>query len=274
MNKTELILAKNDIEGLASSILLNTTILPDPDINFCKYEADLQHYQTKDYAETYSISLKNTDAINSKTVYVFDKFKDVVEFCKKKNPKIFETNKVLNEFIEHVNAYINWTWKDKQLYWCKNIDELSKYYNKNKLVATITNRIHNEEVLVTDTEIEIIIFSKKMLTSYIENKAYNVMVYDNKKYVCAYATINEIELANKLLNQEKADVAIVINLNNDIVRIKTAKDSSIQEEILNLGGVVNSNGGTFKLSYKHIININHQIFLDIIKSLKGGVCNE
>lgn len=113
-----------------------------------------------------------------------------------------------------------------------------------------------------------------MLTSYIENKTYNVMVYDNKKYVCAYATINEIELANKLLNQEKADVAIVINLNNDIVRIKTAKDSSMQEEILNLGGVVNSNGGTFKLSDKHIININHHVFLDIIKSLKGGVCNE
>ena len=38
MNQTELILAKNDIEGLASSILLNTTILPNPDINFCKYE--------------------------------------------------------------------------------------------------------------------------------------------------------------------------------------------------------------------------------------------
>ena len=109
MNKTELILAKNDIEGLASSILLNATILPNPDINFCRYDTNLQQYCTKDYVETYSVSLKNTDAINSKVVYDFNKFKDVVEFCKKKNSKIFETNKVLNEFVEHVNAYIDWT---------------------------------------------------------------------------------------------------------------------------------------------------------------------
>ena len=69
------------------------------------------------------------------------------------------------------------------------------------------------------------------------------------------------------------EIRLKIN-DNDIVRIKTAKDSSMQEEILNLGGVVNSNGGTFKLSDKHIININYHVFLDIIKSLKGGVCNE
>lgn len=272
MKNNSLIAAKNNTESLFCSILLKATTLRAPDINFYKYETEKfninNHYET-----IIAIGLKNPIGLQYKTACLIclNDFQETYEFCKEMTPEIFNNNSVLNNFCEHVFAYLDWTWNDKNLYFGKNIDELSKYYNKVKLVDSISKRIKNEEELVTDIEKELIVFAKKMLTSYIINKDYNIIEYGGEKYACTYSEINEIELANKLLNDnDDIEAVIMINLNNDIVRIKTSKNVDMKDNIVKVGGFINSNGGTIKLSDDNINNFNRKIFIDIIKSLKGG----
>ena len=262
-----LIIAKNDMNGFASSILLSLFACNEPVIKFCRYDAE--HIDINGYENIFIVGINKLKIKSNANIITLNNFEETIMYCRRKTV-LFETNAVLQSFCEHVIAYLNWTWQEKEMYDGKDLDELRKYINKDKLIKIIAERILKEETLMTEIEKENIVFAKKLMTHYIQNKSYNIIEHNNKKYGCVYATLNEIELANKLINTHELDAVIVINLNNNIVRIKT-KDEIIREKIANAGGAINSNGGTIKLNEKEIYHFNTHTFNSIINLLEGGI---
>lgn len=273
MNNT-LLIAKNEFEGIASAILLNVALSTKLDIKFYKYETETSHFCIDEHNSIIVVGLKNAnklkETIQNKTIKVFNSFEDVYDYCIKNYSNVFETYKLLEVFCNHAKAYLNWSWQENKLYYGKNIDELSKYFNKVDLVKDITNKIINYKDIISELEKQIIIFSKKIMTNYIEKKKYFVIEKGTHRYAYAFCEMNEIELANKIIDTEKVDAVILANLNNNIVRIKTPKRSEFDDKIINMDGHINSNGGTLKLSNNTVKKIHELVFTDIINSLEEG----
>lgn len=280
MNNT-LLIARNEFEGIASAILINTIKNNNLDIEFYKYDHNNFKYE-KEYNKVFIIGLKNAKNIKIKAeeIVIFNSFQEVYDYFYNNYSNKFQIYKQLNVLCKHTNAYLDWTWKDKKMYYGKNIDELSKYFNKTTLVRNITNKIlnykdiMNKEDIISEAEKQLIVFSKKIMTNYINKKNYFVIENNKYKYVCAFCEVYEIELANKMLETTGADIAILVNLNNNIVRIKSANKNEFEDKILNANGHINSNGGTLKLNDNVAKQIRNLAFNSIIETLEGGKDNE
>ena len=145
---------------------------------------------------------------------------------------------------------------------------MSKHFSKQYLIDLITNRILEHENIIKDSDIQLILFSKKLITHYINDKQYNIIENNNIKIAYTFCDIYEIELANKILNNEPdIDIVILANLNTKIIRIKPKDKDAFKDEILNMNGYINSNGGTIKISDETINQINDLIFNNIINKL-------
>lgn len=268
-----IIIAKNDFEGLASAILLNVIHSKNIDLLFQKYESDISEITIVN-STIYAVGIKEADSLVSKydkaTVYIFNSFKELYEYCLKEYPNEFKSRKQLRIFCEHAQSYLDWTWQKDQKYYGKNIDELSKYFNKNELAVTIADRILSNLEIVTEIEKQLIVFSKKIITNYIDKKRYYIHETDTHKYAYTFCESNEIELANKLIEYENVDAVILANLNNNIVRIKSKEKNKFEKQILNINGHVNSNGGTVKLSNDAIKKLKAIVFEEIIQDLSEG----
>ena len=248
MNKI-LLITKNDFEGMASAILLKYIHGNNIDTKFYNYKAPVNSYQEEatKYEMVIAVGLKNSQylRVNSQLL-ICNNFEDLYEQAKGLYPEDFN-NQSLEIFKENVSAYIDWSWAEKQLYFGKNIDELSKHLSKQEMIDKIAERISLEQEIVTDIEKEMLIFVKKIMTNVIQSKRYEIMTVNNKKFAVTYGEMYEIELANHILNQEKdIDAVVIFNMTTKIARIKTAKGVSMERSIEEAGGLTNSNGGTIK----------------------------
>lgn len=241
--------AKNDIEGLASAILFHYAYDGDIEVIFKPYNQE----DIIDLTNERNCFVLCLNADKYKGVYTnINSYKKVVDYIETTKPEKC-TNRTYKIFCNHMDAYIDWTWQSLGLFYAKNIDELSKYYNKNRLIETISNRIKNNLELVTDEERNNIIFSKRIISDYVDKKDYKIKYIDNFKIVYSLSDINEIELANKLLEKEEADIAVVTNLSTGLVRIKCKNNCNyIKKLIKDNGGKVHSTGGTFKMDTDEI----------------------
>ena len=271
-----LLLVKNDFEGIASAILLSVLFKHKIDIKFYRYEVEHTELETAGYDYIFAIGIKNIDKIETsyKCLTVFEKFIELVEILKADREDLFIEYKQLNVFCEHALAYLDWTWQDNKLYYGKNIDELSKYFNKADLVRNITDKIINNKEIINNMERQMIIFSKKIMTNYIERKNYSVVEDNGIKLAYTFCEVNEIELANKIIENENVDAVVLANLNNRIIRIKTNKKSNnFTNEISQLKCHANSNGGTLKISDETYDKVHCLVFDEILNTLKGGEIN-
>lgn len=271
MNNKNMLIAKNDFEGVSSSIILYLLLNGQVDMKFYPYNEDIKDIDINKYETIYLLGLnKKSFKEDYDNIVYLGSPEEVIDLAKATNPILFKNYK-LQEFCKHTIAYLNWSWKEKKMFFGKNIDELSKYYNKSKLVKTIANRIIKKQELVTDVERELIIFSKKLISDYIDKKNYDITYIDNKKIVYTFSEMNEIELANKLMEKENADIIIIVNLNNGIARIKAKKSKELESIILKQNGRIHSKGGTIKINTEIIDEINNIIFTDyLLKILTGG----
>ena len=105
------------------------------------------------------------------------------------------------------------------------------------------------------------------MSNYIEKNNFYIVNHNGKKIACSYCESNEIELANKILKTTDVDAVILANLNIDLVRIKTREKNQFRDNIVELNGYANNNGGTLKISEEKKKAINSLLFDDIISGL-------
>lgn len=266
-----LLIAKNDFEGIASLIVLNTIFknTSDFDMTLCKYETNLDTIDTSNYSIIFVVGIKDISTLkrSDKAIYCFSSYDEVYEAATNIYTDTFNSYNQLAVFCKHAKAYLDWSWQHTELYYGKNIDELSKYYNKIDLINTITDRIINGEEIITSVEKQIIIFSKKIMSNYIEKNNYYIIEHNGKSFACSYCENHEIELANKILKTTDVDAVILVNLNINLIRIKTREKDVLKDVIINMNGHVNNNGGTLKISDDKMKAINSLIFEDILNQL-------
>ena len=208
-----LLLVKNDFEGIASAILLSVLFKHKIDIKFYRYEVEHTELETAGYDYIYAIGIKNIDKIETS----------------------YECLTVFENFIELVDKIIN----DKEI--------------------------------INAIERQMIIFSKKIMTNYIDKKNYYIVEKDDVKLAYAFSEMNEIELANKIIEKEDVNAVVLANLNNRIIRIKAnKKNKNFTDDILKLNGYANSNGGTLKISDETYDKVHCLVFDEILNTLKGG----
>ena len=268
--KNNLLLVKSNFEGLATAILLNVILEKDLDIRFYKYDAVITKQDLDDdYKKTFISDLRLVSDIKDSSIIQTFGLKGMnIYLSLIYTEQVMKYAKELTTFMQHCLAYIDWSWQKKELYYGKNIDELSKHFSKQYLIDLITNRILEHENIIKDSDIQLIIFSKKLITHYINDKQYYIIENNNIKIAYTFCDIYEIELANKILNNEPdIDIVILANLNTKIIRIKPRDKDTFKDEILNMNGYINSNGGTIKISDETINQINDLIFNNIINKL-------
>ena len=261
-----LLITKNDFEGIASAILLKYSNGDNIDTQFYSYKAPVNHYQedASKYEMVIAVGLKNASYLNiASELLVCNCFEDLYVKCNEMYPEDFN-NPSLDIFKENVTAYIDWSWAEKRLYFGKNIDELSKYLGKQEIIDKIAERISLKEEIVTETEKEMLIFAKKIMTNNIQNKRYEIVAIGNKKFAVTYGEMYEIELANHILAQEiDIDAVVIFNMTTKIARIKTARGVNMEKSIQDAGGLTNSNGGTIKFGTA----FDRTIFMSILNKL-------
>lgn len=248
MNKV-LLLTKNDFEGMACAILLKYIHGTNVDLSFHNYKASVNEmYEVaKPYELVIAVGLKNMNQLQTGSeILLCNNFEDLFLRYKELYYEDFN-NRSLDIFKENVSAYIDWSWSDKKLYFGKNIDELSKYLGKIETINKVAERISCNEDLITDTEKELLIFAKRIMTNNIQNKRYEIIDMNGKSFAVTYAEMYEIELSNHILSQEKdIDAVVIFNMTTKIARIKTARGVSLERAISEAGGLTNSNGGTIR----------------------------
>ena len=265
MNRV-LLLTKNDFEGMACAILLKYIHDENIDLSFHNYKASVNEMYdiAKSYEIVIAVGLKNMNQlkINSEMLTCTN-FEDLFTRYKDLYYEDFN-NHSLDIFKENVSAYIDWSWSEKKLYFGKNIDELSKHLGKIDTINKVAERISQNEDLITNTEKELLIFAKKIMTNNIQNKRYEIMNVNNKSFAVTYAEMYEIELANHILSQEKGiDAVVIFNMTTKIARIKTARGISMERAISEAGGLTNSNGGTIRFGP----TFDQTIFMSILNNL-------
>lgn len=265
MNRV-LLLTKNDFEGMACAILLKYIHDENIDLSFHNYKASVNEMYdiAKSYEIVIAVGLKNMNQlkINSEMLTCTN-FEDLFTRCKDLYYEDFN-NHSLDIFKENVSAYIDWSWSEKKLYFGKNIDELSKHLGKIDTINKVAERISQNEDLITNTEKELLIFAKKIMTNNIQNKRYEIINVNNKSFAVTYAEMYEIELANHILSQEKGiDAVVIFNMTTKIARIKTARGVSMERAISEAGGLTNSNGGTIRFGP----TFDQTIFMSILNNL-------
>lgn len=254
MNNRILHLTKNDFEGVASAILSKYIYGDNIDIKFYNYSSSSLQYEedAKQYEYVIAVNLKNSYQLrkyNNIELLEYKNFEEIYRHYSNLYPEDFANNKNLSIFYENASAYIDWSWSDKQLYFGKNIDELCKYLGKIEVIEKIAERLSTGKDIVTNTEKEMLVFAKKIMTNSIQSKNYDILYSkDNKlKFAIAYSDSYEIELANHVLSQDNSiDAVMIINMNTKIARIKTSKNVNLEKQISEAGGITNSNGGTIK----------------------------
>ena len=251
MNNRVLHLTKNDFEGIASAILSKYIYGDNIDIKFFNYSSSSYQYEedAKQYEYVIAVGLKNSYQLKKFNINLLEckNFEEMHKHYSILFPEDFINNESLKIFYENAAAYIDWSWADKQLYYGKNIDELSKYLGKIEIIDKIAERLSTKENIITNIEKEMLVFAKKIMTNSIQSKKYTIENAKDKKYAIAYTDAYEIELANHILSQEKdIDAVIIVNMNTKIARIKTAKGVNLEKQIIKAGGITNSNGGTIK----------------------------
>lgn len=266
-----LLIAKNDFEGIASLIVLNTIFKNKSglDMTLCKYDTNLDTIDTNDYSIIFVVGIKDIKKLKSsgKAVYCFNSYDEVYNLAKNTYTDAFNSYNQLEVFCTHAKAYLDWSWQSSELYYGKNIDELSKYYNKIDLINTITDRIINGEEIITPVEKQIIIFSKKIMSNYIEKNNFHLVEHNGKSFACSFCENHEIELANMILKTINVDAVILVNLNTHLIRIKTREKDEFKDIITQLNGHTNNNGGTLKISDDKLKAINSLIFKDVLDKI-------
>lgn len=265
MNRV-LLATKNDFEGMACAILLKYIHGEKVDFSFHNYKSPITEIENtaKPYEMVIAVGLKNANQlkINSELL-ICESFEEVYAKYKELYYEDFD-NPSLDVFKDNISAYIDWSWSQKRLYFGKNIDELSKYLGKIEMINKIAERISCNEEIITETEKEMLIFVKKIMTNNIQNKRYEIITANNKKFAVTYGEMYEIELANHILSQEKdIDAVVVFNMTTKIARIKTARGVSMEKSIADAGGLTNSNGGTIKFGHA----FDRTIFMSILNKL-------
>lgn len=265
MNRV-LLATKNDFEGMACAILLKYIHECNVDMSFHNYKAPVTEIENtaKQYEVVIAVGLKNANQlkINSELL-ICEGFEDLYAQYKELYYEDFD-NPSLDVFKDNVSAYIDWSWAQKRLYFGKNIDELSKYLGKVEMINKIAERISCNEEIITETEKEMLIFAKKIMTNNIQNKRYEIIKANNKNFAVTYGEMYEIELANHILSQEKdIDAVVIFNMTTKIARIKTARGVSMEKSIADAGGLTNSNGGTIKFGHA----FDRTIFMSILNKL-------
>lgn len=267
MSNKLLLLTKNDFEGMASAIITKYIYGDNVDIKFYNYKAPATQLTNdlKDYHMFFAVGLQNSANISNASAQIqATGFEDFYNKLSEVFPEDFSNNSTLIEFKENASSYIDWSWSQKKLYYGKNIDELAKYIDKLEVIDKVAERISKLEPIVTDIEKEMLIFAKKIMTTNIQNKRYEIKIVNGKKFAVTYGEMYEIELANHILSQEKdIDAVVIFNMTTKIVRIKTAKGVNYSEQISQAGGLTNSNGGTIKFGNM----FDNTIFMSILNKL-------
>lgn len=273
-NNSTLLIAKNDFSGIASAILLKVVLNKDLDISLYKYDCYMTEIQSdlraskKRYDTIIFFGLKNmnvpvfTDA-NLHYCHTFEDVKNVYPIAYNEMANKYPNLKV---FYEEITAYLDWSWKDKDMYYGRNLDDLSHYHNKSSFIDKIVDRIFNNKELVDNVDREILLFLKKNTSYYINNKKYSIIKKDGKNIAITISETNEIELANKIIEFENVDAVYLINLEKGLLRVKTDNED-IKRKILKKRGRINSNGGTLKINKHTIKKINDLLYNDIIAVL-------
>ena len=262
-----LLVTKNDFEGMASAILLKYIHADNIDIQYYNYKTPSSHYESDvtKYEMVIAVGLKNAGQLTKYDIPILicSGFEDLYSKCNGMYPEDFN-NHSLEIFKENVSAYIDWSWTEKRLYFGKNIDELSKYIGREEMINKVAERISLKEEIITASEKDMLVFVKKMMTNNIQNKRYEIITVDNKKFAVTYGEMYEIELSNHILAQEKdIDAVVVFNMTTRIARIKTSKGVSMEKNIAAAGGLTNSNGGTIKFGPA----FDRTIFMSVLNKL-------
>lgn len=274
-NNSILLITKNDFLGIASSILLKVLCDNNIDISMIKYDCSPLEIEysyvnkNKEYNTVILFGLKNAKEVkfNTKHTYRCNNFNTLYKnFFKKEYEIKSKEYTSLISFIQEISAYLDWTWEEKNMFYGRNLDDLSHYYNKINFIDKIANRIVNGEELVNDIEREILLFLKKKASHYINNKKYTIINKKGKNIAITISETNEIQLANKIAEFEDIDAVYLVNLETGLLRVKTA-DEEIKQKIKKKQGKINSNGGTLKINKNTIKKIQDILYNDIIATL-------
>jgi hypothetical protein len=252
----------NDFEGMACAILSKYIFGDNITIKYIEPAPMPGNFNTALDALDIDISLlivsvKMSPIVNSKyNLIQATSHKMFDEFYRKFEsmfPESFKNNSALTTFKENARAYLDWTWKAKSLYLGKNIDDLSKSYDKEYLVSKMATRISQKQHVVTDAEKEILKFDKHKMTKYIESKKVSYLTTSNYSYGIIYADQHNIEAANVILNKHNIEIAVVINMDTKLALFKCNANKLSKEKIdkfkkllEDAGGITQKNGGSIK----------------------------
>lgn len=257
----------NDYEGMACAILSTYIFGNSIKIIHCDKKASCKITKHKQIFIT-GIDC-NTDEdpslVHCKGKYFFNEF---LKKIKMSFPEYFINNSALDTFIEHSKAYIDWSWNTKQLYYGKNLDELSKLYGRDATIMSTANRISTVDHIVSDQEKEILKFEKYRMNQYIDSKEIEIMLVGKFRYGIVYADQYVAEISNWLLKKHKVDVAVVINMSNKIATYKYNKSNKnmlgFNKKLENIGANITNNGGIVKFKS----TFDKSIFLSLVGNIK------
>lgn len=228
-------ITKNDFEGMACAILSKFIFGNNVDIDIAS--RFIPKFALDQKIDINSHNLIITSGINEKTdkdilTIEVDSFKELYDKLSIMFPKEFD-NQTLRLFKEHTEAYIDWSWRDKQLYLGKNIDELTKSMEKEDVIENIASRIANKELLITETEKAIIKAEKNRMTNSIEDRHLRTRKIGNYNAVFAFAENYKNELANILINKDikgfKADIVFIIDMHMGYTFVKYSKHPKMKD---------------------------------------------
>jgi oligoribonuclease NrnB/cAMP/cGMP phosphodiesterase (DHH superfamily) len=256
-------LTANDFEGMACAVLSKYIFGDNITIKYIEPTPMPSNLNTAldaldtDNTSLLIVTVKGSPIVNSKYNLIqatshkmFDEFYKKFEFM---FPESFKGNSSLITFKENTRAYLDWTWKSKSLYLGKNIDDLSKSYDKEYLVSKIATRISQKQHVVTDAEKEILKFDKHKMTKYIESKKVSYLTTSNFSYGIIYGDQYNIETANVMLNKHSIEIAVVINMDTKLALFrcntnKLSKDriDKFKKLLEDVGGITQKSGGIIK----------------------------
>ena len=262
-------ITKNDFEGMACAILSKYLFENNLDIKFAsKYIPKLALERKIDINSHCFIIISGIKEQINKNIPIIqaDTFKELYNKLNILFPKEFD-NQTLKLFKEHVDAYLDWSWKEKELYLAKNIDELTKSMEKKDIIDNIAKRIFNKELLITDNERAIIKAEKKKMTNSIEDRHLITQKIGNYNVVITFAENYKNELANVLINKDikgfKADIVYIIDMHMGYAFVKYCKSNKMK----NFNKKLEDMGASIEKNNTAIIKFGNTFVKTIVNSL-------
>ena len=243
-------ITKNDFEGMACAILSKYIFGNNIEIEFAS--KFIPSFALERKIDINSHKFVIASGIQEKvqkdipTIQV-NTFRELYDKLSVMFPKEFD-NQTLRLFNEHTDAYLDWSWREKELYLAKNMDELTKSMEKEDIINNIAERINNKELLITETEKAIIKAEKNRMSNSIEDRSLRTQKIGEYNAVFTFAENYKNELANILISKDingfKADIAYIIDMHMGYVFVKYCKHNKMKnfhKKLENMGASIGKN---------------------------------